>query len=60
MSKKKNFFEVMVGETPVAPDFFWGILSIIIYLLAEFLFEITNWLWWLILAIGMNSILFHY
>lgn len=54
----KNFFESMMGETPIAPDLFWGTLALLVFVLVQIVFEFTRWSAWFILGAGMVSVLF--
>jgi 4-hydroxybenzoate polyprenyltransferase len=58
MKKQKNFFESMMGETPIAPDLFWGTLALLVFVLVQIVFEFTRWSAWFILGAGMVSVLF--
>src|SRR5690348_3512667 len=58
MKEQKNFFERMMGETPIAPDLFWGTLAILVFVLVQVLFEFTHWPAWFILGAGFVGALF--
>jgi hypothetical protein len=57
MDEEKNFFDKMVGKTQPVPDLFWGILSMMIYIVAAILQQITGWFGWFLVAAGANTAL---
>ena|SRR5579883_2539595 len=57
MDEEQNFFDKMVGKTRVAPDLFWGTLSMLIYIFAAILQQITGWFGWFLVAAGANAAL---